>query len=557
MQWGTGSLVSDMTIRGSLSDGTYQAPIGTREVTAGQSAFTGAVGQRLELDADTDGLYISHTTVCSVRLFDCVITAKYDCVVLEGNAASTVEIFDRSIRAIGPSSASSGATARGVVANAGTIRVHGTSIEARDATTATYGVYTAGGTVELFGCNIDTSSDSGTVYDLRRSAGTLIAAGCEYDRSKTFGTITETSGLDGAIGTSPATDSIMQRIKTLADIVWDEPLTGATHNIATSSGRILRELDELLGYEGGAVWLDTENGIAGDTPGDNGTVDNPTDNITDAITIAVAKGLTRIRVASGSTVTLVAALEGYELFNSNWTLVLNEHSVSGSCITGADVSGICTGALPPKFVACAFGNTTLPPSTVLFSRITGDITAGSAGEFLFDYCSSFVAGVSAPAFDFGAGLNASNLSVRHQSGGIEIKNMGAGTGSYNMSLEGNGQLIINANCSATSTVAIRGSFTVTDNASGAVTLSDDARYDVAQVNAEVVGVLRTDTVAELAAVPAASPGLHAMVQFLYMAERNKLTSTATVSTVANDAGTAIGTSVDSESAGTFTRGKLA
>jgi hypothetical protein len=46
-----------------------------------------------------------------------------------------------------------------------------------------------------------------------------------------------------------------------------------------------------------------------------------------------------------------------------------------------------------------------------------------------------------------------------------------------MSLEGWGQLVINANCSATSTVAIRGSFSVTDNAGGAVTLSDDARYE--------------------------------------------------------------------------------
>ncbi len=79
---------------------------------------------------------------------------------------------------------------------------------------------------------------------------------------------------------------------------------------------------------------------------------------------------------------------------------------------------------------------------------------------------------------------------------------------------------------------------------------------VANVNAEVIDVLRTDTVAELAAVPAASPGLHAMVQFVYMAERNKLTSTATASTVSNDAGAAIGTSVDSDDATTFTRGKL-
>jgi hypothetical protein len=80
--------------------------------------------------------------------------------------------------------------------------------------------------------------------------------------------------------------------------------------------------------------------------------------------------------------------------------------------------------------------------------------------------------------------------------------------------------------------------------------------DSAGVNAEVVDVLRTDTVSELAAVPAASPSLHAMVQFVYMTMRNQLTSTATASTVANDAGSAIGTSADSDDATTFTRGKL-
>jgi hypothetical protein len=56
-----------------------------------------------------------------------------------------------------------------------------------------------------------------------------------------------------------------------------------------------------------------------------------------------------------------------------------------------------------------------------------------------------------------------------------------------MSLEGRGQLIINANYSATSTVAIRGLFTVTDNASGAVTLSDVARFAEDQSITTVTG----------------------------------------------------------------------
>lgn len=83
----------------------------------------------------------------------------------------------------------------------------------------------------------------------------------------------------------------------------------------------------------------------------------------------------------------------------------------------------------------------------------------------------------------------------------------------------------------------------------------DASLTAAQVNAQVVDVIRTDTVSELAAVPAASPNLHSMIQFVYMESRNKRTSTATASTINDDAGSAIGTSVDSDVAGTFTRGK--
>ena len=54
-------------------------------------------------------------------------------------------------------------------------------------------------------------------------------------------------------------------------------------------------------------------------------------------------------------------------------------------------------------------------------------------------------------------------------------NMGAGTGSYKSSFEGKGQIVWAASCTATSEASIRGSWKITDNASGAVveTLADD------------------------------------------------------------------------------------
>ena len=78
----------------------------------------------------------------------------------------------------------------------------------------------------------------------------------------------------------------------------------------------------------------------------------------------------------------------------------------------------------------------------------------------------------------------------------------------------------------------------------------------AQVNAEVIDVLRTDTISELSGVPAASPDLHTMILWMYMMLRNKLTASSTQQIVHNDAGTGIATSTLSESGGTFTRGEF-
>ena len=41
----------------------------------------------------------------------------------------------------------------------------------------------------------------------------------------------------------------------IADAVWDEVLTGATHNIPTSAGKRLRQVADIGVYEGGQVGL--------------------------------------------------------------------------------------------------------------------------------------------------------------------------------------------------------------------------------------------------------------------------------------------------------------
>lgn len=78
----------------------------------------------------------------------------------------------------------------------------------------------------------------------------------------------------------------------------------------------------------------------------------------------------------------------------------------------------------------------------------------------------------------------------------------------------------------------------------------------AQVNAEVVDVLATDTYAELGAVPAATSSLAAKLNWVFMLSRNKLTQTATTQTVyADDGTTSVATSTVADDGTTFTKGE--
>jgi len=258
----------------------------------------------------------------------------------------------------------------------------------------------------------------------------------------------------------------------IADAVWDEVLTGATHNIPTSAGRRLRQVVDVGVYEGGQVWIDTVNGVAGTADYENGTVDNPSDNIADATTIANSVGITRFKIAPNSSFTLASNYTGFNFSgDGRWTLGLGGQQLNNSTIIHATVSGICTSTSNAYFENCEIGTATLPSCTVKASSLTSTIILADAGDYIFDQCYSAVAGTGSPVVNFGLLIGNTNLNMRHYSGGIEVQNMGQ-AGTDNMSLEGEGQLIINANCTG-GTIAVRGNFKITDNSGGSVTVVRD------------------------------------------------------------------------------------
>jgi hypothetical protein len=247
------------------------------------------------------------------------------------------------------------------------------------------------------------------------------------------------------------------------------------------------------GYAGGAVWIGP-SGTTGTQLYVDGTVDNPIDDgqMANAKTVADALNLRIFRVEPTSSITLGETLNGYAIEGIEYTLNLGSQDVSNTYISGANLAASTATGSGTIYNNCIFDNAVTLAPCVIRNSYLGDttITAGSAGNFFINHCVSRAAGASvAPNFDFGAALAASNLNIRDWSGGIELENMGAGIGTYNASIEGQGAVTINANCSATSNLAIRGMFTLTDNAGGAVTVSDDARYEISQVHsADVVQI---------------------------------------------------------------------
>lgn len=392
--------------------------------------------------------------------------------------------------------------------------------------------------------------------------------------------------------------TVATQIDELVDAMWDEPLTGATHNVTDSGGRRLRVLEENGSYNG-FVWIDTVNGSAGTTDFENGTDHNPVNNIADANTIAASIGLSRFRVAPGSSLTFAASQQAQLFFGAGWTLALGGQDIANTTIVGATVTGIATGVGSQTFSGCEMGAVTLPADTHLDEcGIVGTQTL-SAGDIFYARCHSDVAGAGAPQFDFGVAVVNTNLHIRNYSGGVDLRNMGQ-AGTDVASIEGRGQVIVNVNCTG-GTIAIRGLFELTDN--GSATITEVARYDsvslvddifdedivAAHGTADTAGlllralgalisqrsnnptlnallgvadtasndvpnqILRVETLAELAqAIPDAVPTLEKAISLFHMMTRNKFTSTATLLQIFNDAGVVIAKKVLADDGTTYT-----
>ena len=275
----------------------------------------------------------------------------------------------------------------------------------------------------------------------------------------------------------------MADIAILVQLTTTDPndgVRGGMSEIATIATDVDR-IKSIAVYGQRTVWYDsTGGGSAGAVVGTNGTIDNPVDNDVDLRALLASTGFKLVEVTPGSTLTLGGSYTNIVFVGEKWALDLNGQAIQGCVFYGHAMSGTCTATTPPSFRNCTINACTLPPCTITNFTWKGEITAGSAGDYHLHNPKSGVAGTGMPSFDTNALVASVNLNIRMSSGGVEVKNLGQ-LGTDNVSLEGFGQLSINAN-SVGGTIALRGGFSVSGEtafvAAGGIIVKDDTTANV-------------------------------------------------------------------------------
>ena len=223
----------------------------------------------------------------------------------------------------------------------------------------------------------------------------------------------------------------------------------------------------------------------------------------------------------------------------------NRVSVDATAISGAtaaadNVEANITNLNATVSSRSAFNSAT---DTVDVGKISGDSTAANNAESFFD--------------GTGYGIQAASALATVDVGKIS----GDATAANNAELffDGTGYGIQAASAVTTVDVGkISGSATAADNVEANIgnldaAVSSRSTLSSANVNTEVVDVLRVDALAELAqGIPPATPTMSQAVMLLYMAVRNQLTVTSAERAFYNDAGTKVSKKVLSDDGTTYT-----
>jgi len=295
----------------------------------------------------------------------------------------------------------------------------------------------------------------------------------------------------------------------IADAVWDEVLTGATHNIQNSAGKRLRTIASQVVHTGTAQGPGTgSNQIQLDTGA------SATDGVYDPAMVYIESGT---GAGQSRLITQYVGSTRTATVDRDWRVVPAADSV---------------------FVIQA---------TIGFNSVNEGLAQGGTAT-------TIVLNASANSVD--DCYNGQLVFLKSGTGQDQVAIVEDYTGSTRTALirtrRTNGQWAVVPDSTTGYMMVPNLTWTIDEIQAGLSTLT------AAQVNAEVLDVLQTDLFGELAAAPGASSSLKDKIAFLFMLARNKVTQTSSTQTLfADNTTTPVAAATTSDVGGTFTRGEFA
>lgn len=222
-------------------------------------------------------------------------------------------------------------------------------------------------------------------------------------------------------------------------------------------------IGQSVGYVDGAVWIDTTASNTNTESFVDGTADNPVSTLAAARTIADNLNLPGFHPMPNSNITFDTFEDNYTFDGIGYQLNLGGQHIANTTIVGCtNLVGYGSG-INPVIRNSLVNQITIGPCFIDNCAIGSGIRMNVAGDYLIKDTASNVAGFGTPDLYF---VPSGNANFRNYSGGIRIHDMDS---TCNMSLEGNGQLVIESSCLG-GNVGLRGNFRVTDNTNGKVTI---------------------------------------------------------------------------------------
>ncbi len=195
-------------------------------------------------------------------------------------------------------------------------------------------------------------------------------------------------------------------------------LRGHWEREINNTGTTINYDDQSHGYEGGSIWVDTNNGVAGTNGSINGIVGNPCLTWADALTLAASQNINDFHILNGSAIQLTASSVNFSLFGDHWTLDLNGQACGGIYVQGATVSGAGTSSGEEMhFEGCDIGTATVEQAHFDRCGFNGTVTFNTADDYDLHNCYS--KGAAVPVFTKTGGVII-NMETQNWLGDISV-----------------------------------------------------------------------------------------------------------------------------------------